>query len=239
MGPTLAHTTALLQQHLPQLILHSLSAADAAAALADDVAQRLHTAISARGQAVLSVSGGTSPIAFFRALRAQVLDWSRVSVTLCDERCVPSDHPDSNSHLVHQHLLQDRAAAARFVPLYPWVEITTSELPVADVMVLGMGSDGHTASLFPDAPNLAQALDPNNPATCITITLAQPPAAAPYPRISQTLRQLLSSRHIALPLQGSNKLATLCLALRQPSPRYPVSYVLHQSSSPVALWLAE
>ena len=105
-----------------------------------------------------------------------------------------------------------------------------------DVLVLGMGADGHTASLFPQAPNLVEALDPNNPEACVTI---EPPASAPYARVTQTLAQLLRARHIVLPLSGADKLATLRLARLSISNQYPISHVLHQTLTPVALWLNE
>ena len=218
--------------------------------LAQDIAQRLAAAIALRGVAVLCVSGGKSPIALFEALRVQPIDWSRVRVTLTDERCVTCTHPDSNAILVRQHLLQDRASAAQFVPLVaeeheplpsPAILAQTASRALqaagrVDVLVLGMGADGHTASLFPQAPNLVEALDPNNPEACVTI---EPPASAPYARVTQTLAQLLRARHIVLPLSGADKLATLRLARLSISNQYPISHVLHQTLTPVALWLNE
>ena len=218
--------------------------------LAQDIAQRLAAAIALRGVAVLCVSGGKSPIALFEALRVQPIDWSRVRVTLTDERCVPCTHPDSNASLVRQHLLQDRASAAQFVPLVaeaheplPSPDVLARAASLAlqaagrvDVLVLGMGADGHTASLFPQAPNLVEALDPNNPEACVAI---EPPASAPYARVTQTLAQLLRARHIVLPLSGADKLATLRLARLSISNQYPISHVLHQTLTPVALWLNE
>lgn len=218
--------------------------------LAQDIAQRLAAAIALRGVAVLCVSGGKSPIALFEALRVQPIDWSRVRVTLTDERCVTCTHPDSNASLVRQHLLQDRASAAQFVPLVaeeheplpsPAILAQTASRALqaagrVDVLVLGMGADGHTASLFPQAPNLVEALDPNNPEACVTI---EPPASAPYARVTQTLAQLLRARHIVLPLSGADKLATLRLARLSISNQYPISHVLHQTLTPVALWLNE
>jgi 6-phosphogluconolactonase len=221
--------------------------------LAQDIAQRLAAAIDLRGVAVLCVSGGQSPIVLFEALRVQPIDWSHVRVTLTDERCVPCTHPDSNASLVRQHLLQDRASVAQFVPMVaqvheplppPVVLAQTASLALqaagrVDVLVLGMGADGHTASLFPQAPNLVEALAPNNPEACVAIELPEPPANAPYARVTQTLAQLLSARHIVLPLSGADKLATLRLARLGISKQYPISHVLHQTQTPVALWLNE
>jgi 6-phosphogluconolactonase len=109
----------------------------------------------------------------------------------------------------------------------------------ADVLVLGMGADGHIASLFPQASNLVEALDLNNTQACVAIELPEPPANAPYARVTQTLAQLLSARHIVLPLSGADKLATLRLAQSGISNHYPISHVLHQTQTPVALWLNE
>ena len=234
------------------LTVHTVSQAELNMRLAQDIAQRLSAAIQARGFAVLSVSGGKSPVALFEALRVIDIDWSRVRVTLVDERCVPRIHPDSNALLVQTHLLQDLAAKAQLVfmvanaaePLgSPAVQAKAASIAltaagVADVLVLGMGADGHTASLFPEAPNLADALDLRNTQTCVSIELAHPPANAPYARITQTLAQILSARHIVLPLIGTDKLSTLKQAWNQSTPALPISYVLQQTQSPVALWLA-
>jgi 6-phosphogluconolactonase len=106
------------------------------------------------------------------------------------------------------------------------------------VLVLGMGADGHTASLFPEAPNLAEALDLRNTQPCAAIELKNPPANAPYARITQTLPQILSARHIVLPLTGADKLHTLQQAWPHAKASLPISFVLQQNQTPVALWLA-
>jgi 6-phosphogluconolactonase len=92
--------------------------------------------------------------------------------------------------------------------------------------------------LFPDAPNLADALDLRNTQGCVAIELKNPPSNAPYARITQTLPQILTSRHIVLPLKGADKLNTLQQAWRQADPAWPISFVLQQTQTPVALWLA-
>ncbi len=231
--------------------VHTVSADSLAIELAQDIAQRLHAAIQARSKAVLSVSGGKSPIALFEALRLHDIDWSKVIITLVDERCVPNTHPDSNAHLVKQHLLQDAAHAATLVPMVSetidvsdatqqavWASAQLQGPGPADVLVLGMGADGHTASLFPDAPNLAQALDLHNTQGCVDITLAHPPANAPYPRVTQTLANLLTAKHIALPISGDDKRNTLQRAWSHAQNALPVSHLLHQTQAPVAVWIA-
>ena len=234
------------------LTVHTVSASELNVRLAQDIAQRLAAAIQARGFAVLSVSGGKSPVALFEALRVIDINWSRVRITLVDERCVPRIHPDSNALLVQTHLLQDLAAKAQLVYMVPsatepldataaLAEAASAALTAAgtaDVLVLGMGADGHTASLFPQAPNLADALDLRNTHACVAIALADPPANAPYARITQTLAQIVSARHIVLPLTGDDKLNTLQQAWHQATPALPISFVLQQTQTPVALWLA-
>jgi len=235
------------------LTVHHVAQASFNMRLAQDIAQRLASAIQTRGSAVLSVSGGKSPVAMFEALRVIDIDWSRVRVTLVDERCVPCTHPDSNARLVQTHLLQDLAAQAQLVFM-----VASSSAPLeaptalahtagqalraagtADVLVLGMGADGHTASLFPEAPHLADALDLHNTQTCVAMALKHPPANAPYARITQTLAQILSSRHIVLPLMGADKLDTLQQAWSHATPALPISFVLHQTQTPLSLWLAQ
>lgn len=227
----------------------TVAADQAAQALAADVAARLRQAIDARGLAVLHVSGGQSPVALFEALREQALPWEQVEVSLADERVVPSEHADSNARLVRTHLLQGPAARARLLPLVPlWPQsLALPELAEqagqalgaqgpADVLVLGMGADGHTASIFPGMPNLAQALDPQGRSVCLPVAREGLPAAAPHARITQTLAHLLTARHIVLPVRGSDKLQTLRRACQ--GRELPISHVLHQSLAPVAVWIS-
>ena len=234
------------------ITVHTVHRAELNVRLAQDIAQRLTSAMDVRGFAVLSVSGGKSPVALFEALRVIDIDWSRVRVTLVDERCVPCTHADSNAYLAQTHLLKDLASKAQFVPMVdaaseplatPSVYAQKAEAALravgtADVLVLGMGTDGHTASLFPEAPNLAEALAPTNAHACVAIELPHPPANAPYPRVTQTLAQLLTARHIVLPLSGPDKLQPLERSWPQATPTLPISLVLHQTATPVALWIA-
>ena len=234
------------------LTVHRVNHAELHVRLAQDIAQRLTAAIQARGFAVLSVSGGKSPVALFEALRVIDIDWSRVRITLVDERCVPRSHPDSNALLVQTHLLQDLAAKAQLVfmvastaePLdspTALAEAASAALTAAgtaDVLVLGMGADGHTASLFPQAAHLTDALDLRNTHACVAIELPHPPANAHYPRITQTLAHIVSARHIVLPLTGADKLNILKQAWAHATPALPISFVLQQTQTPVALWLA-
>lgn len=199
---------------------HQLSDAKAlSTTLAADVAKRLRAAIATKGQACLVLSGGRSPVPFFEQLAVEALDWSKVTVSLADERWVPVEHADSNAGLLARHLFQGAATKARFIGLYRQAEQldaaadsadqALAALPAIDVLVLGMGDDGHTASLFPGSPNLTAGLDRNNPRRCLPMLAP----SVPHQRLSMTRSLLASAAFIALSVQGPGKLATLRAAL--------------------------
>lgn len=247
-----ADMVALAQARWPHIDIHCPPVDEAAARLADDISATLREAIAARGEAVLGVSGGKSPVALFEALRALPMAWSRVTVTLVDERCVPPEHPDSNAHLVRAHLLQGPASEARFVP---WIDTPNpvladaaaqadalmAALPAPDVLVLGMGPDGHTASLFPHSPDLAAALDLATPACVLAVRLPEPPPQPKHPRLTMTLAHILRARRLVLPVHGADKLRTLAQAAaattRPHADALPISHILDQATTPVSLWL--
>lgn len=205
------------------------TAAAATAALADAIAATLRTCLTRQDRAVLAVSGGRSPVPLFQTLRERDLPWQRVTITLVDERCLPSDHPDSNARLVRTHLLAGHAATARFRPL--WLQPATPEDLIGnaikqwqtpDLTLLGMGEDGHTASLFPGATNLTTGLAAD---TADPLLLIDPPAA-PHRRISMTATEIARSRQVFLSIAGDAKLSVLQQALTAPSPALPVGVVL-------------
>ncbi|WP_282363995.1 6-phosphogluconolactonase [Pseudomonas sp. PS01297] len=187
--------------------------------LATKVVGQLSDAIKAQGTATLVVSGGRSPVAFFQSLIKQPLDWSKVVVSLADERWVPVEHADSNAGLLKKHLLQGPAAKARFVGLYnvaanledaaEQADRALAELPPIDVLILGMGDDGHTASLFPNSPNLAEALTLDNPRRCWPMLAP----TVPHQRLSMSRSLLASAKHKVLSISGQGKLNTLNDAL--------------------------
>jgi 6-phosphogluconolactonase len=131
--------------------------AELAQQLADDVASWLRAAIVKKNFAVLAVSGGSTPKPFFANLSNMQLEWSKVQITLVDERQVPEDSVRSNAKLVKESLLQNFAAEAQFIPLFE--NPNAQNLKAFDVVILGMGNDGHTASFFPGGDNLVEALN--------------------------------------------------------------------------------
>jgi 6-phosphogluconolactonase len=213
--------------------------------LADQLAAALRTAITARGLASLVVSGGKSPVRLFEMLRAEKLDWSSVRIALADERWVDPADPGSNEKLVRDVLLKGEAAAARFLGLKngaPTPEMgavsaweTFARVPRPfDAVVLGMGDDGHTASLFPGSPNLANALNTEAAAGCVGMRSP----VAPHPRLSLNLSALLGARRIVLFITGEEKWRTYVAAAGDGAMQdMPVRAVLRQTRTPVeVMW---
>jgi len=196
-------------------------------ALTRDIARRISARLQASGTCVLAVSGGRSPIPLFERLATADLDWPRLRVQLVDERHVPPDHPDSNEGLVRRHLLTGKAAHAHFIGLYrsgasiaQAVEAANDEARQPDVAILGMGDDGHTASLFPGARQLEEALAPNA-AHYLHVT----PPEAPHERITMSLASLRACSHLILYVSGQHKRDVLRMAERKTSQRFPISFL--------------
>lgn len=202
----------------------------------------LTQAIHRRGQASLVLPGGKTPVPLFDLLAQQKLEWSHITLLLTDERWLASDHPDSNEALIRNHILSK--TPARFISLYsgdPLPEtgqkviekrLQTLDWPT-DICLLGMGEDGHIASLFADAPEFSQGISAQNTALCLS---TRPPQAA-HARMSLTLNALLNSREIILFIFGENKKNIYESARNnQKLPSLPIGHALHRSSVPVHIY---
>lgn len=203
--------------------------------LADRLASELGQALRSGGTAALTVPGGTTPGPLFDLLCEVDLDWANVAVMLNDERWVPEDDPRSNTALLRGRLLRRAAAPARLVPLWlagqapgnaapllsagvaPWLPLTSA--------VLGMGADMHTASLFPGAEGLAEALAPGAPPV-----LALQGGNAPEPRVTLTAPVLAGALHVHLLILGAEKRAALEAASRLRPEQAPVRAVLDNAT---------
>lgn len=221
-------------------------AASLAQNLADAVAAVLKVAIAERGAATIAVSGGSTPKRFFQALSAHKLDWSKVTVTLVDERFVPAHNPRSNHLLVADNLLQGEAAGARFLPLYhaaatadeaaKLASAAIASLPAPfDVVILGMGNDGHTASFFPGGDRLAEALSSGTPRGVITMEAE----GAGETRLTLTFSSLQDAHFLVLHIEGQAKKDTLENALADGEEKdMPVRAVLRRAAAPVDIYWA-
>lgn len=205
-------------------------------AMVTDIRFLLEKSLIEKNQAVLAVSGGRSPIPLFQALSTQDIDWGKIHVILVDERYVEADHSNSNERLVRKHLLQNHASKAKFTGLAHQtsslsgdVKQANKTLPDADIIILGMGEDGHTASLFAHAPQLERALALNDPNSPRYIQIS--PQAAPYERISLTLASLQRASCLMLAIQGPTKRDIFERALLRPSTDYPISLLTAKSWS--------
>ena len=204
------------------------------AGLASVMVKELATALR-NGPATLSVPGGTTPGPVFDALSVADLDWARVFVLLNDERWVGEDSPRSNTRLLRERLLQRKAAAATLLPLYApapqpedrieqLAQTIAPHLPIS-VLLLGMGNDMHTASLFPGADHLIQALSPDAP-----VLMALRADAAGEPRITLSARVLQAAQHIHVLITGPEKRQALDRALTLPPELAPIRTVLDQAT---------
>jgi 6-phosphogluconolactonase len=217
----------------------------ASRAAAELLAAQLLADLERRESGSLVVSGGTTPGTCFGLLSEAALDWAQVTIVPSDERWVPAADPNSNEGLIRQRLLRNKAATARLLPLYrPGLDPAAAPAAVErdlralaqpfSAVLLGMGADGHFASLFPDYAGLARALDPAAGERCTLVSTA----GSPWLRISLTLAALLHTAQVALLFFGADKRAVFQKALAGAG-AYPVQSLLAQSAVPVtAFWAA-
>jgi len=196
---------------------------EASKAAAIMLAKAVNAQLAAKPRAALVVSGGRTPKVCFALLAQQPVEWGRVLVTLSDERCVAADHVGSNARMVRENLMVEAAAAATLCS----PEMSLPE-PFAAVL-LGMGADGHFASLFPDANTLPEGLDRQQQANTITVQTA----ASPYARISMPMARLLRTECLLLLAFGDDKRAVI-----DAPGNTPIRQLFEQSQTPVQIYWA-
>lgn len=218
--------------------------AELAIALADTVAARLAMAVERRGEALLAVSGGTTPAKFFAGLSTAPIAWDKVTVTLIDERFVPASSPRSNAGLVGANLLRNAAASARFEPLFHEADSIEAAAALADmalrslpwpldVAILGMGADGHTASFFPDADGLGTLLDPSSESVVLPVHAT----SAGEARLTLALARIVDAGFIALHIEGGDKREAFEAAMRATEQK-PIRAVLEAAPRPIEVFWA-
>ena len=213
---------------------------EAARAAASFLGNSLQAAIERRGSAVCALSGGTSPVGTYQYLRDRDIGWPQINITLTDERLVPLDHQDSNAGMLHRELLQGNAGSARFVSLFrgthrlPDTEAELRDLRKPyDVVLLGMGEDGHIASLFPNAPDFCRIANSEN-STELATTNHQESV-----RVTLTPKELLNAKSIALLFFGDSKRSVFNEAMRRGDiSDLPVRIPLQQDRIPVTVFWA-
>lgn len=214
---------------------------DAAASV---IVAGLTAAVAKQGEAGFAATGGSTPAPVYDRLSGLTAPWDKVTVTLTDERFVPPSDPSSNEGLVRRHLLRDKATKAAFAPLYfeglgqdevaAKAEAGVAKALPFGVTLLGVGPDGHFASLFPGNPKLAEGLDPRSGRTVVAVPPGQP--APDLPRISLTFQALIQSSLIVLLVTGGAKKALLEGPV---DPSLPVAAILNQDRAPVRILWAE
>ena len=200
--------------------------------IVEQIARRLAHSIAADGHANLVVCGGSSPLSIFGALAAgeheTTVDWPRVTITLVDDRLVPAEHEHSNQKLLRDYLICGAVAAANFIPLTVDGPAGEMRRPF-DVTLLGMGVDGHFASLFPDMMG-EESLQAEKPPA---IVQTGPKGSPSLPRVSMNLAMILQSKLVILLVNGSEKQAVLEAA--RTNPGLPVHALLKQDVTPLEI----
>lgn len=214
-----------------------------AAVLSEALGRILVDAMAARGSASLALAGGSTPFPIYRRLAAMDLDWSRISLIPTDERWVQAEHPASNLRAMHEAFAATRGV--RLLSLTPAEPRNQANASFAlnaldelanpfDAVLLGMGGDGHFASLFPAAPELEAGL--HGDAEALVVHPRPLPPEAPFARISLSLDRLLNSRRVLLAVTGQAKRAVLVRAQSVNEPQaLPICAMLHQQRLPLEI----
>ena len=203
--------------------------------LASNVLTQLSNAIAENGRGRLAVSGGSTPALLFETLAKKAFDWHLVDLYLIDERNVPPTHERSNEKSVREMLLQDQAAAANFVPLRAQTAKSTDWPEQLDVAILGLGTDGHTASWFPGADNLEVATSSD----CGEPVLFMNAPDVPEERLTFTYPTISRSNFIALHIEGDKKMQTLNTAKENgPANDMPIRHLLRATSVSMQVYWA-
>jgi 6-phosphogluconolactonase len=192
----------------------------------------------------LVLAGGNTPKSLYEALAKQDIEWPKVTITLTDERWVPVDHIDSNENMIRRYLLSKLDAAPVFVPLKTGGEtidttqkaceaLLNEKLTCLDAVILGMGGDGHFASIFPCIDNLTELLDVNNKLSCMAVA-----PQGKQQRMSLTLSYLLSAKNIFLLITGEDKIRIIKEIVDggEKAQRYPIYHLLNQNKCPVNIY---
>ena len=215
-----------------------------ASSVAQLVAADLQSTIDSYGRASFAASGGSTLEGMYQALSTMEIEWRSVDVAIVDERWVPFDHARSNERMICETLMQNRAATASFTGMY--ADTNTPQLGCKTVegwyqhlvhpfshILLGMGEDGHTASLFPDAIGLEEALSPANTSICAPIEARKSDTTGSETlRMTITLSAIRSARTVSLLITGKNKLDVLMDALMV-DPDLPVARVINALERPL------
>ena len=215
--------------------------------LAGQISLKLQAAIACQDRASLAVSGGSTPAALFDRLCSADIEWDKVCITLVDERWVPEQSADSNARLVRSRLIRARASYADFIGLKteqpdPFVAVKQVNERLQqiswplDVVVLGMGEDGHTASFFAGARGVELAMDPVGELSCAAVESE----AAPHPRMTLTLPALVSSNNLFLHIVGNSKRLVLDRAIAESvDGKLPIGRILHRADTLVHIYFTE
>ena len=209
--------------------------------LAKNICQLLSDSIATNGVAYVALSGGSTPKDLFKLLSQEELEWDKIIVTLVDERWVKSDDPLSNEKFLRENLLINNASKAKFIPMVSenfniddsisnYSNFLSSMPSSFDIVILGMGADGHTASWFPDCNEIDQALDPTGPNVLMTT-----PKSQPTQRITLGMPVILSSKNIFLHITGEEKKNVLFDIIEKD---LPIHRTIKQSKKPISIYWA-